>query len=131
MLFGGLSTGGLIRPFSRNVRPIWWYLDPPQSRIDRWFWSRAQKLDLKTDEREDSQRDRAHFRAYRVLSFMLGIDLLLVYFVKIGPELGWLPNVSIDLTLVFALVAFLLAMTLPQVILLWTEPDMEEPQTTN
>jgi hypothetical protein len=92
--------------------------------------------DMRTrgDEREMHRRDHAHFRAYRVLGcVLLGYILIGALFAGYfrGPNpitplaplavrgfLMQLPNVLLMATV-------LLYATLPQAILLWTEPDMD------
>jgi hypothetical protein len=82
------------------------------------------------DEREMRRRDHAHFRAYRSFNYILMGALFLRYIREPNPvapvpmalrEIVVQPNV-------LAVSAFLLYLTLPQAILLWTEPDMEVPQ---
>ncbi len=92
--------------------------------------------DMRTrgDEREMHRRDHAHFRAYRGLGyFLLGYVLIGALFAGYfrGPNpitplaplarrgfLMQLPNVLLMATVI-------LYATLPQAILLWTEPDMD------
>lgn len=92
--------------------------------------------DIRTrgDEREMHRRDHAHFTAYRALGcFLLGSVLMGALFAGYfrGPNpitplapltlrgfLMQLPNVLLMATV-------LLYATLPQAILLWTEPDMD------
>ena len=85
------------------------------------------------DEREMHRRDHAHFRAYRALGyFLLGYFLIGALFpdyfgghpitplapLALRGFLMQLPNVLLMATV-------LLYATLPQAILLWTEPDMD------
>jgi hypothetical protein len=125
--FGGLSTRGLVRPLSSAIRPLWFSDDPPpSSAIDRWFWRRSpSRKDLKTDEREDRRRDRAVFLAYGVLSYSTYVVYALFAMVRIGHFLGT-KGLPFDFALGAAFAVAILSMTLPQAILLWTEPDMEE-----
>jgi hypothetical protein len=84
------------------------------------------------DEREMHRRDHAHFRAYYFPIYVLIAALFAGYFKSPNPItpliaptlrafLAQLPNFLM-------MSAFLLYITLPQAILLWTEPDMEEPE---
>jgi hypothetical protein len=103
-----------------------WFRDdpPPASRIDRWFWRRSpSRKDLQSDERDERRRDWAHYVAYRVLSLSTYIVWGLFAIVRMGP-LGTF-GIPFDFALLAALAVAVLAMTLPQAILLWTEPDME------
>jgi hypothetical protein len=82
------------------------------------------------DEREMRRRDHAHFMAYRFFLFVLMVALLASAFSGPNPIAPLLPlALRGGLTqLHFLTTAFLLYLTLPQAILLWTEPDMEQPQ---
>jgi hypothetical protein len=128
MIFGGQTARGLVRPFSSGIRPLWFRDDPPRdSSIDRWFWRRSpSRKDLQTDERDDRRRDRAHFLAYRILAFLTMLVWALFASVRLGPLFGT-KGLSFDFALMVAVGVAMLALTLPQAILLWTEPDMEEP----
>jgi hypothetical protein len=128
IFFGGIGFGGLVRPFVN--RPTL-RMPAPAVRLLRWGLRPASKLnqsELRNDEREVHQRDHAHYRAYRVL--IAGISLL--WILAIGILLGPRPYpesfgpIPAHLFL-FGLVMVLLvvSLTLPQAILLWTEPDME------
>lgn len=128
-LLGGYGYGGLIKPFN-NTTP-WPYETP---RDPHWLCLVLQlppspdKFDYRNDERELHQRDHAHFQAYRIVSFLLAIVALLIYMGRFGQRyLGFLSN-PFDLPLVVALAALFISRTLPQAILLWTEPDMEPEQ---
>jgi apolipoprotein N-acyltransferase len=126
LVFGGLTPRGLVRPFSSAVRPLWFRDDPPpDSVIDRWFWRRSpSRKDLQTDERDDRRRDRALSVSYGVLSFSTYLVWVLFAMVRMGPVF-YTKGVPFDFALLVALAVVMLAMTLPQAILLWTEPDME------
>jgi len=103
-LFWGKKYGGLLKPFHQ---------DPERPN----------------DERELAARDAAHFRAYAVLVMLL-LTLLVV------PD--WVPARYVDRfspteilfyirTSLWGLCA--IAMTLPQAVLLWSEPDIDsEPE---
>ena len=107
-LFWGKTHGGLLRPFHQ---------DPKRPN----------------DERELAARDAAHFRAYTTL-------VLLLFTLLFAPELtapDWLSPYTDHLspteilfytrTSLWGLLGF--ALTLPQAILLWSEPDIEtEPE---
>lgn len=92
--------------------------------------------DMRTrgDEREMHRRDHAHFRAYRVLGyFLLGSVFIGALFAGYfgGPNLimtvaPWaLRGFLMQLPNVLLMATVLLYATLPQAILLWTEPDMD------
>ena len=126
-LLGGYQFGGLIKPFNertpvRKITPapfvllfglrVW----EPEPRDTEW----------QNDEREQGQRDRAHYLAYQMLIFVLmPLWLAASWASHESRLLAWLPMPSAVLVygLVRAMIA--LAITLPQAILLWTEPDMD------
>jgi hypothetical protein len=80
------------------------------------------------DEREMYRRDHAHFRAYR---FFLYVLMGAIFFAPIREPNPLASPVPLALRGILvqpnflAVSALLLYMTLPQAILLWTEPDME------
>jgi hypothetical protein len=82
------------------------------------------------DEREAHRRDHAHFRAYWFLAYGLIAALFAGYFTGPNPISPHLPPALqaflAQLPRVFLTATGILYVTLPQAILLWTEPDMEE-----
>ncbi len=83
------------------------------------------------DEREMHRRDHAHFRAYRFFLFVAFCALLLRSAGQSNPNTSsvpWALRASLATPNFLAVSAFLLYLTLPQAILLWTEPDMEDPR---
>ena len=125
----------MVKPFlGTEVRER--YLKNPDS-----YWSKMarrnvpsidDKSRVSSDERELRLRDKAHEAAYRRLGM-----ILIVTFMTAGLKYAGLPLMQIygiDLSAAvldqviygLLLVSFILFLTLPQAILLWTEPDMEE-----
>jgi len=103
-MFWGKRRGGLLKPF-------------------------AQDPDRPNDERELAARDSAHYRAYKALFFFISLMLILSFQLS----LGYLKGISPTELLYFARMSlyglFAIAMTLPQAILLWSEPDIDsEPE---
>ena len=84
------------------------------------------------DEREVHRRDHAHFKAYYALGYFLFIALIAGSFRGPDPITPHLPpalqGYLMQLPFVLLLTTGLLYGTLPSAILLWTEPDMEQPQ---
>lgn len=84
------------------------------------------------DEREMHRRDHAHFRAYWLLRYGLVAVLFAGYFANPNPITPLLPLALraflTKLPLILFVTTGILYITLPQAILLWTEPDMEEAQ---
>ncbi|MGA7108621.1 MAG: hypothetical protein WBV28_15475 [Terracidiphilus sp.] len=88
----------------------------------------AGDMHARADERETHRRDHAHFRAYQFFSFVVMGELWLRSFSVPNPIAPPLPLALRGILAqpnVLAVSAFLLYITLPQAILLWTEPDMD------
>jgi len=81
------------------------------------------------DEREAHRRDHAHYRAYYIVGYFLFGALILGSWRGPNPITPLLPpalrDYFLQLPFVLLLATALLYGTLPQAILLWTEPDME------
>jgi hypothetical protein len=89
--------------------------------------------ELRTDERALRRRDYAHYVSHRFLGTVVGLAFLLEYLNN--SPLRWSLNsigmsVSLANSIVYCLlqIGYISFMTLPQAILLWIEPDMEELQ---
>jgi hypothetical protein len=88
--------------------------------------------DMRTrgDERELHRRDHAHFVAYRFLANGFVAVLFALYFRGPNPITPLLPRAMQSLVMQLPSIVLwatgILYFTLPQAILLWTEPDMEE-----
>jgi len=134
LILGGYysDANGIVKLFlSNDVRSR--YLKNPLSA-----WSRLTEKTLpnvtderlfSNDERELRRRDAAHWISYRYL----GMGVIAAFFVAYLKNLlsnAWdslhVPPAIFD-TLIYGLLmaAFVLFFTLPQSILLWTEPDIE------
>ncbi len=122
-ILGGVRAGGMVKPF-RGVR--WAPLDDrdqPQTLFGprRPLRGSASPADLELDERDVLERDRVHFFAYTasrwlvlaLLAVQLGTGL-------VSPE--WLFRAGNASFFLLALVLW----SLPQSLILWNEPDMEE-----
>jgi hypothetical protein len=121
-LLGGLQEGGPVKPFSRPVLPLdlsetVWESVVPNNRPPKVSWPPL-------DERERTGRDQAHYGAYRILRWGLGVAALLYWLL-----LNWTPTktwlYANSPTLLWLLLVFVLS--LPQAVVLWTELDMETP----
>jgi protein-S-isoprenylcysteine O-methyltransferase Ste14 len=81
------------------------------------------------DERETHRRDHAHFKAYWFLAYGLIAALFAGYFQGPNPISPHLPpalqGFLAQLPRMILIATGILYFTLPQAILLWTEPDME------
>ena len=95
LVLGGYGRAGLIKPFGT------------QQFLCKWG--------PVNDERELHRRDRMHFYAYRWVVILM----VLGYFMTVRPfDHGQVGRALLLLGLV-------LGLTLPQALLLWTEPDVE------
>lgn len=128
-VFGGYGAEGrgLIKPFLGNeVRAR--YARNPNSA-----WSRFCRATIPavtderafcSDEREVRRRDGAHEVAYRRLAMVMILTLLVAYLQRVFPLPREL-SVGLDQLIYGMLLAsFVLIVSLPQAILLWTEPDL-------
>lgn len=83
------------------------------------------------DEREMHRREHAHFRAYYVLGYGILAALFASFFADPNPIMPLLPlalrTFFMKLPQMLLMDTMFIFITLPQAILLWTEPDMEEP----
>lgn len=85
------------------------------------------------DEREIHRREHAYFKAYSLFGkLVVAVLIANAYFKGRDPIAPLLPLAlrggMVDWPSALFMVAGLLYLTLPQAILLWTEPDMEEAQ---
>ncbi len=118
-IFGGIRQGP-IKNFEGPTRDP---MNPSASSI--------QTLDLsgrmgrrypseQLDERERLERDHAHYSAYRLLRWSLGIAAAIYWLlITATPIQPWLLHSAP--TLLWTLVLYIF--TLPQAVILWTEPD--------
>jgi hypothetical protein len=123
---GGYGFGGLIKPFSGKA-PKRSDAPPPFLMLAlRVYQPAPEESEYRNDEREVRQRDHAHYQGYQALSVALTAIWLLTNWKLHAPRLlAWVP-VSADVLLYgLVLAAVVVSVTLPQAILLWTEPDME------
>jgi hypothetical protein len=129
VFLGGTAFGGLIRPFKNKPRSPYAFKSPLLQNL-RWGFYPVpdpDEYDYRNDERELRQRDRAHYQAYRVL--IVGLALLWAASIgvisKPAPPV-WAPMHAQLLLYGFVVALLVVSLTLPQAILLWSEPDMEE-----
>jgi hypothetical protein len=123
---GGYYFGGLIKPFN-GKSPRRSDAPPPFAMLALRMWKPApEENEYRNDERETAQRDRAHYLSYQVLTVALALVWLISDWMMKGTRLLAWVSIPADLLLYgFVLSACIAAITLPQAILLWTEPDME------
>lgn len=102
-MFWGKKYGGLLKPFRQ---------DPERPN----------------DERELAARDSAHFRAYTAVVLLLFTLLLVPDWVPSRYTEHFSPIEILSYTRTSLWGLFAVAITLPQAILLWSEPDIESEQ---
>ncbi len=133
----GAEGKGMIKPFLGNAVRERYVKD-----LGPW-WSRLTRLTIPkinderefvSDEREMRRRDGAHEVAYRGLGVVVIFTFMIAFFMNAAPpilqDLGTTVPTEFFSHLIYALliVEFILFLSLPQSILLWTEPDVEEVQ---
>jgi hypothetical protein len=126
LFLGGYGFGGLVKPFN-SKGPRRSDAPPPFLMLALCIYQPPpEESEYLSDEREVRQRDRAHYLAYQALSVALaGMWLLADWKLNSTRLLAWVP-VSADVLLYgLVLAVVVVSVTLPQAILLWTEPDME------
>ena len=127
LVFGGMGRRGLIKPFP-NKPPR---AEPPMVTLVQLHLQPEALLARsdaawRNDERELSRRDLAHYRAYQPVSIAL-VLLLCLSAVANHPWRWMTLPVLLNMIFAVALVATLLALTLPAAIILWNEPDIDLP----
>lgn len=82
------------------------------------------------DERETRRREHSISRAYPLIGFGIMASGFASSFAipTAGPISPALREFLVQLTFILLMATFFLYVTLPQAILLWTEPDMERPE---
>jgi hypothetical protein len=126
LFLGGYNFGGLVKPFSGKP-PREPQVPPPFLLLAlRVYPPQPVESEYRSDERELEQRDRAHYYAYQWIASILVVLWLLATWNTFKPSLlAWIPVSSGILIYGLVLAAIVVALTLPQAILLWTEPDMD------
>lgn len=125
-VFGGYGPYGLVRPFTGTAprQPI------PRSLVEvrlnlAGIRPAPETADSRNDERELRIRDRVHYQAYQWICALLAVVWLVA--MSENGRSGFIPAALLPVLLyLIVLPGILLAVTLPQAIILWTEPDMED-----
>jgi len=126
---GGYYRGGLVKPFAYRKAVN---ADGPPSLLAlklRVYQPvlRADEDAFRNDERELIQRDRAHYLAYQTIGVLIAVEAMVASMRSLTPKLlGWIGMTASQFHYGISMVAIAMFLTLPQSILLWTEPDMEE-----
>lgn len=126
---GGYYAGGLVKPFNGKA-PREPQMAPSLLALKLRVYQPVPADDesaYRNDERELHQRDHAHYLAFQALGVAVCVPMLIASMRLIRPSfMSWIPMPPDAMYYGLTLVAIILFLTLPQAILLWTEPDMEE-----
>jgi hypothetical protein len=131
LFLGGITPRGLVKPF--NGKPPCPQVQPsPLVSLRLQIFPPVledEEAEFRNDERELNQRDRAHYLAYQGAGAAVAAILTVALIRATKPTwFAWLAVNPNELYFGLLLALAVLMMTLPQAILLWTEPDMEEGQ---
>jgi hypothetical protein len=130
LLLGGIFGRGPVKSYTRPVLPvevgrglsIWGKKDDELLTLSL-SGRKANRDDEASsdweplDEREQTERDHAHYEAYRILRWTLGIAVV-AYWVSLTWTYPWL-NAKLP---VLVMVVLVYVLSLPQAVVLWTEP---------
>ncbi len=129
LFLGGYYNGGLVKPFN-NRPPRQYAAAPPLLLLKLRIYQPVLPDDdtaYRNDERELNQKDRAHYLAYQAVGVSVIIPMFLASLRIMHPALlASVPMTPDQMYYGLLLITLTLFLTLPQSILLWTEPDMEE-----
>ncbi len=123
-ILGGLTINGPVRPFShwqRNIRDGSAYNSNPRKM--QWITLfRGEPLRTERyDEHDIAMRDHAHYLAYAALRW---ITILFVLFGAVV-IIDWPPPRVAQFLLFLSVPFCIVFFSLPQAIILWTEPDLD------
>jgi len=128
LFLGGYYPGGLVKPFNGKV-PHRSEMPPSLLALKLHVYHpvlAADEASYRSDERELSQHDHAHYLAYQAIIFPVLLVWLLASFRIANPAIiAWLPMPPDAIYYGLSLIAVTMFLTLPQAVLLWTEPDMD------
>lgn len=128
LFLGGYYAGGLVKPFNGKA-PKQYQMPNSLLALKLRIYQPIPEDDqaaYRNDERELHQRDHAHYLAFQAVGVAVCVPMLMASMRLIRPSLmGWIPMQPDAMYYGLTLVAIILFLTLPQAILLWTEPDME------
>jgi len=117
-MLGGIKIGGPVKVYAEPKLPLDMDSTVQTLNLDgrKPFGSYWSPL----DERERSQRNFAHYTAYRILRWTLGFACC-AYWLSLNWSYAWLSTKGP----ILAWILLVYVLSLPQSVLLWTEP--EEP----
>jgi hypothetical protein len=120
-VLGGVRAGGFVKPF-RGVR--WYALGGGTQTLfgkPNRFVGSPDPTEITLDERETFQRDRVHFAAY-TLARWFALLLFAAYGLLGALNVEWFSWIGPFFFLLLTLTLW----SLPQTLILWNEPDMED-----
>ncbi len=124
---GGYYRGGLVKPFQYRAQ-LNDQMPPSLLALKLHLYKPLLQTDeneFRNDEREIYQRDHAHYLAYQAATVLMALIVLIASLRVLRESLIPIPLAPDELYYGLGLIAVVLLVTLPQAILLWTEPDME------
>jgi hypothetical protein len=126
LTLGGLSAGGLVKSFGGSRAPALL----PRGRGMQALFAGADETQAgeagELDERETRRRDSAHFTAYACVRW-LGMGLFGLY----AAMLVFAPAQANRFVPSFLFLLVWMVWSLPQSIILWTEPDLDEVEVAS
>ncbi len=117
-LFGGIKRGGMVKPYTERANL---QADPGELQQLGLSGRRTFAALDPLDERETAERDHAHFVAYRIFCLTLALCFLGYALAGIASDFTAKLLASNALCLLWFLTVY--AYSLPQSVILWTEPD--------
>lgn len=119
-LLGGIKIGGPVKPYADPKLPLALGSDVQTLNLSgrKTFDPFSPYGYAPLDEREQLQRDFAHYTAYRILRWTLGFACCLYWLVYANAPL-WLSTKGP----ILAWLLLIYVLSLPQSVLLWTEPN--------
>jgi hypothetical protein len=126
LFLGGYYPGGLIKPFNEKASKRKETSSLQLLRLRVFPSTLTADGEYENDERELNQRGQAHYLAYRVLGLSLLVPWAVSSFFGESRFSGTYAVIANHVCSAMLLTLLLLFLTLPQAILLWTEPDMDQ-----
>jgi len=121
-ILGGIRAGGPVKPYGGGSADH----DASSLLTLNLEGKRRRGMSPWLDEREQAERDHAHYLAYKILRWVLGMTAV-AYLVAVQFSKAWLePRASALLWMLLVVV-----LGLPQSVILWNEAPLETECETN
>jgi len=121
ILFTGVSRLIFGRLIEQTTFPVPPQEGPGSDRPISLFGNVRRPAD--PDERDMAVRNWAYFQAFR----MIAVYSVLLWFAYSFLNAFWMPQVSLNIAALLLFPLIVMATTLPQAVLLWSEPDTPAP----